>query len=76
MAHSNVSAQSTAVPDLPAIEAAAFAWVAEVAGGTIVAKAKASGGNRRQSWAIDVETAIFRSAHPNPSASTRNCARS
>ncbi|MEZ5749181.1 MAG: phosphotransferase family protein [Caenibius sp.] len=57
MAHSNVSAQSLAGPDLPAIEAAAFAWVAEVTGGTIVAKVKASGGNRRQSWAIDIETA-------------------
>lgn len=43
--------------EMTPIEQAVFAWVADVAGGRIVSKIKASGGNRRQSWAIDVETA-------------------
>ncbi|MCB2049813.1 MAG: phosphotransferase family protein [Novosphingobium sp.] len=42
--------------DMSSIELAVFAWVAEVAGGKIVSRVKASGGNRRQSWAVDVET--------------------
>lgn len=40
----------------PAQEQALFDWVEGVVGGRIVKRIKASGGNRRQSWAIDVET--------------------
>lgn len=40
--------------DLAARERAVFDWVAEVTGRPVLRTAKASGGNRRQSWAIDV----------------------
>ena len=38
------------------IQQALFAWVAHVCRGEVIAKELASGGNRRQSWAVDVRT--------------------
>lgn len=40
--------------DLAARERAVFDWVAKITGRPILRTAKASGGNRRQSWAIDL----------------------
>ncbi len=43
-----------AVPTSGAEDTALIAWVGAVCGGEIVRFVKASGGNRRQSWAVDV----------------------
>ena len=45
---------SLAGPTLGAEDTALIAWVGAVCGGEIVRFVKASGGNRRQSWSVDV----------------------
>lgn len=47
--------QADGAGEMADLERAAFSWVSEAAGGAVISKSKASGGNRRQTWSVDIE---------------------